>query len=193
MSRETALDVLLGTILLLVFAAGFGACVLLIGLSVHSADVVFKHFSPALPRSAWVLGLLVILSLVSGVRQLFRKDRRRSIFLSFAVVPAFLSIMFANSRSDLGIGGSYWMLALLPLLSMPGDSSPTRFRFFATASVICAIVAINAGLMGFGLLARIVTDCFLLGFAVSIALAVRQNWSTTKSSGPQAPRSPTCA
>jgi len=193
MSRGTALDVLIGTMLLLIFAGGVAAYALALGVSLYAINLGVTRFLPALHHHEMsaILAILVFLSLVSGVRQA-RKHCWRNAFLSLAIAPMILSILFANPGSAFGLNGSWWAVCIFVILGVPSGSPATRFRFFVIASAVCTIVAVNAGLLGAGL-ARIATDCVLVGCFAWLVKDARENWSGQKNPGPQAPLSITRA
>jgi hypothetical protein len=83
-----------------------------------------------------------------------------------------LSVWFADVHSPLGLHGSWWIFVLLPIGVIPDRADRTQFQFLAGAAIICAVIAINTGLLGSGLLAQIVADVVLAGsFAWVIANA----------------------
>lgn len=66
---------------------------------------------------------------------------------------------------------------------MPLDSAPTRFQFFAATSVISAVIAVNTGLLGSGLMARIVSTCIFAGFSLWVVIEARRDSNGTEDRG----------
>jgi hypothetical protein len=187
--REIVVNTLLGLLLVSALPVFF-----LVGLAVlKGASLVIASFWPqvAHPQNAAFVGFVALAALTSSVRH-FRKRRWRNAFLTFAALPMILSFWFAGAHSSLGLGGDFWIAGVL-FVFIPPDSAPTRFQFFAAATVISAVVAVNTGLLGFGLMSRIVSDCLLAGFYIWCVNEFRRNWNDTKDPVPQAPLSPTNA
>jgi hypothetical protein len=191
--REIAINTLLGSVLILIFACSFAAAFAAIVFASRAINIAVKHFLPGMAHSGNVAfyGFFGILLLISGIGDL-RKRRWRNAFLSFAAVALILSIVFASPDSMFGLSGSLAIFAILPVLGIPADSSPTRPQFLGGASIVFFVVALNAGLLGSGTLARIVADCVLVGAFLWFAIDVRRRWSVINAE-PQASHSPTHA
>ncbi len=180
--REIAVNVLIGSVLVLTFAclvaAAFGA----VGLAAYATNMAVKHFLPGIARPGDIVfyGFFALLLLISGIADL-RKRRWRNAFLSFAAVAMILSIFFARPESRFGLSGSLAIFVILPMLAIPADSGPTRPHFLGAASIVFFVVAINTGLLGSGALARIVANCVLVGVFLWLAIDVRRRWSVINS------------
>jgi disulfide bond formation protein DsbB len=188
--RDMVVNTLLG--LLLISALGLP---LLLGFAVlKGASLVITSFWPQLAhhQDALLLGFMALGALTAAIQQ-SRKRRWRSALLSFAALPMILSICFAGAHSSFGLNGAFWIAGFFPVFFLPPDSAPTRFQFFAAAAAISAVVAVNTGLLGSGLIARIVSDCVLAGLFIWSAMWARELSSGPKDPGPQAPLSPTNA
>jgi hypothetical protein len=190
--REIVVNTLIGLLLIsvpaLLFMLGFAA--------LKGAGLVITSFWPQLAHSqdAVLLGFFALSVLASAVAH-SRKRHWRSAFLSFAALPMILSVWFGDPHSSFGLGGDFWigMLLVPAVFSIPPDSAPTRFHFLAAASAIFAVIAVNTGLLGSGLIARIVSDCVFAGVFIWCANEFRRNWNGTKDPDAGAPLSPTNA
>jgi hypothetical protein len=188
--RDMVVNTLLG--LLLISALGLP---LLLGFAVlKGASLVITSFWPQLAhhQDAIFVGFMALCVLASAIRH-SRRQHWRSAFLSFAALPMILSIWFAGPHSSFGFNGEYWFAIVFVTFFIPPDSDPTRFQFFAAASAISAVMAVNTGLLGSALMARMVSDCLLAGFFIWFAMWARELSSGPKDPGPQAPLSPTNA
>jgi hypothetical protein len=188
--REIVVNTLLGLLLISVPALLF-----MLGIAtLRGAGLVITHFWPQLAHSQnkALLGFFALSELMSAAAH-SRKRRWRNAFLSFAALPLFLSVWFAGAHSSLGLNGDWWIAGLAFAFFIPPDSIPTRFQFFAAASTISAVVAVNTGMLGSGLTARIVSDCVIAGFFMWSVTYARELLSGLENAGPQAPLSPTSA
>jgi hypothetical protein len=188
--REIVVNALLGLLLISVAALPF-----LLAMAVFKgAGLVIASFWPQLAHSqnAVLLGFIAAGALASAIGH-SRKLRWRNAFLAFAALPMILSIWFADAHSSFGFNGEYWIASFFLIFSIPLDSVPTRFHFFAAASAISAVVAVNTGVLGSGLIARIVSDCVLAGLFLWFVVDAPRNWNGTRDPGPQPPLSPTSA
>jgi hypothetical protein len=192
--RDIVVNTLLGLLLVSVFALPFFLGIAILPVVLKGAGLAIASFWPKLahPQNAAILVLIALCALTPAVVH-SRKRRWRNAFLSFAALPMILSIWFADAHSSFGLNGDYWIVILLVAFSSPPDSAPTRFHFFAAACAISAVVAVNTGLLGYGLIARIVSDCVFAGLFIWFVVDARRNWNGTKDPGPQAPLSPTSA
>jgi hypothetical protein len=188
--REIVVNTLLGLLLVSVAALPF-----LLGIAVlKGADRLITSFWPQLAdsRNAALLGFMTLAALTSAVAH-SRKRRWRNAFLCFAALPMIPSIWFAYPHSSFGLNGDFWIASFFLILSIPPDSAPTRFRFFATASAISAVIAVNTGLLGSGLIPRIVSDSVLAGLFIWFVIEARRNSNGTTDQSPQTPLFPTNA
>jgi hypothetical protein len=188
--RDIVVNTLLGVLLVSVAALPF----LLAMVVIKGAGLVITSFWPQLahPQNAALLGIMAFAVLTPAVVH-SRKRRWRNAFLSFAALLMILSIWFADPRSSFAFKGEYWIASFFLIFSIPRDSTPTRFHFFAAASAISAVIAVNTGLLGSGLIVRIISDCVFAGFFIWFAMYARELSSGPKNPGPQAPLSPTSA
>jgi hypothetical protein len=192
-AHDTAVDSLLGCILVAVFLLPFLLYVVVAGYVLHALNLGVQYFFPGMANPVlMIVGFFFVLSLVSAVRHAWKR-RWQSAFLSFAMLAVIASMLLADTHSPLGLRAPFWMFGLFPMFAIPEGSGPTRSQFFLAASTICAVIAINTGLLGWGPVARIMTDCILAGLVIWFVIDVRQRSSGTKNPGPKAPLSPTHA
>jgi hypothetical protein len=189
--RETSLNTFLGAFLILALALYVAFYMGAAWLGIQGLEFAARHFLPRAvsPKAGSILAFFIFFAvtwLVAAVKHL-RSQRWRSAFLRLAVIPAMLSIWFADARSLLGLGGAFGMFILLAILGGATASEATRFDFYAYASLVCAVVAVNTGLLGWGWLARIVSDCALAGVLAWLALEVRQRLTGRENVATQPP------
>jgi hypothetical protein len=189
--RDILVNTLLGLLLVFVFALPFFLALVVLSFVLEAAGLLIARFWPqwAHSQEAVFLGLIALAELTSAIGH-WRKRQWRNAFLSFAAVPMILSIWLAAAHSSLGLNGPYWIAILFLIFSIPLESVATRVNFFVAASGICAVIAVNTGMLGSGLIARIVSDCVLAGVFLWFANAVRHNRYGLKNPGPQTPPSP---
>jgi hypothetical protein len=190
--REIVVNTLLGGFLLMAAALMFSAFVAVGWLVILVLKRVAEYVSPgvALPRDLLLFAGFGTVSLIGGVRSL-RHRQWSGAFLSFAAIPAMLSIWFSTIPSVLG-RETFGIFCLYPILALPSDLIPTRSQFLAGAAEVCAVVAVNTGLLGSGSIARMVATCALVGVFLWFVSNVRNNWEA-KNPGPQTPLFPTRA
>jgi hypothetical protein len=183
MSRRNILvNTLLGFFLISVFALLFFLAVGALGVVLKAGNLFITRFWPQLAHSqdTIFLGLIASVVLTSAIGHL-RKRRWQNAFLSFGIAAAMLSIWLAPSHS---LGGQP-ALALVPwtffliFAILPGDVRLTRFEFILGNSIVAALVAINAGLLGPDRLSNVVAICAQLAIVLLMVLHVRQNWRPT--------------
>jgi hypothetical protein len=188
--RELAVNVLIGSALLLilfaVFAGGFGA----IGLAFYLLNASVKHFFPALVRREDLVfyALICIWSLIKGIGHL-RKRRLTNAFLSLAMIPSCASVGLADPHSPLQ-DNSFFIWPLLLVMLILSDSPLTRLEFMLGGFVVSATIAVNAGLLGTGTLAQVTTDSVFVSVIAVIAIYFRRK---PRRGFGQQPPSPTSA
>jgi hypothetical protein len=193
--RDIVVNTLLGLLLLLIFAVPCVLFVVVLSYLLQGGILAVKHFWPAIPNppEIAIFGLLLVVSLVSGVRQLRKRDWTGA-FLSFVIFPTMLSMWLSHIHTL--VGGHASGLApgaiLLVISILPGDRPMTRFKFVTGASLVGATVAVNTDLLGSGALGRLVAGCVVIGIFLRFAIDARENWEP-KNPGPRAPLSPTSA
>lgn len=197
--RDILVNTLLGFFLVSVFALLFFFAFAALVVVLKAGNLFITRFWPQLAHSqdTIFLGLIAFVVLTSAIGHL-RKRRWQNALLSFGIAAAMLSSWLAPSRS---LGGQQALgqqaLALVPwtffliFAILPGDSRLTRFEFILGNSIVAALVAINAGLLGPDRLSNVVAICAQLAIVLLIALHVRQRWSSEKNPGPQVPLVPT--
>jgi hypothetical protein len=174
-SRETAVNLLLGVVLVLIFAVLVGAVVATFGIVLYATDLVVKHVFPGLARSwnAEFYGVPCLWSLIAGIGHL-RKLRLRNTFLSLAIIPMIVSVWFASPNSPLR-DNAFFMWPWFMVLLIPADSLLTKLEFTLGGFVVTTTFAVNAGLLGSGTFARVATDCvFVAVFALVVVYFRRE-------------------
>jgi len=166
MSRETALNVLIGAMLLLILGGGFAVCAEAFGFAVHYADLAVKHYFPALTH-AWrieLLGSISVVILIGCARQLSKRLWMNA-FLSFTAVVAIVLpwLLSADSRSGLDGTASRFPLVWFIWFFLPQATRIPRSEFFGCALMIVAAFAINTGLLGAGLLETFIEISLYIG------------------------------
>src|SRR5713101_5012402 len=107
MSRETALNVLIGTMLLLILGGGFAVCAEAFGFALYGANLAVRHYFPAVVH-AWNIeffGLISLVILIGCARQL-RKRLWTNAFLSFIAVATIVLSWLLNANPRPGLGGA---------------------------------------------------------------------------------------
>jgi hypothetical protein len=176
--RDIIVNTLLGILLVTVLLLPFLLYVVVAEYVFQALNLTIQRFFPGTvnPRILLV-GIILLCSLISGVTHA-RKKQWQSVFLSFAMIPVVASMWLGDPHSPFGLQANFWIFGLLPILFIvPGGSGPTRSQFFLAASAICAAIAINAGFLGSGPLARITAGCVLTGCFLWFLIGVRRGWS----------------
>ncbi len=167
--RESAINVLLGAILLGAFAVSVLAVAGAIWTVLYTIDLAVKHFLPAVDRP-WDIefyGLICLAILALGVKQSWRRLSTNA-FLSFAAAPSILLPWLFNSQPHHAAGLALrFPIAWFIVLLLPRYSRIPLSEFVACASIISASFALNAGLLGSGALSTIV------GMVLSVAVIAR--------------------
>jgi hypothetical protein len=172
--REAAVNLLVGTLLLLVFAV---LCLALAGASgvlFYGFVAAVTHFLPGLakaPEAIFYL-LLSFWSLVSSVGHV-RKHRWTTAFLSFTVIPMTASFWFAGTHSPLNQGGFSVFPWLVLILSLT-EAAVTRFDFLMSAFIVSVCVAVNTGLLGSGHLQQYAAKSVLIAAFMWFVVQLRR-------------------
>jgi len=191
--RDIIVNTLCGILLVAVFLLPFLLFVVAAEYVLQALNQTIQHFFPGTddPRIL-IVGVILLVSLASGVTQA-RKKQWRNVFLSLAMIPVVASMWFADPHSPFGLQANFWLLGLFPMFAIQEGSDLTRSHFFLAASVICAAIAFNAGLLGSGSLSRIVAACVLDGGALWFIITVRRHGNNPEDPGETVPISPTRA
>jgi hypothetical protein len=169
-AREKAVDVLIGSALLLIlaslFAIGFGA----IGLAIYALEMVGKHFLPQLANHWDVAfyGFLCLSSLGASLGHL-RKRRLLNAFLSFAMIPMIAFVGLAQPRDS-----TFFVWTMLMVMFTSSDSLLTRLEFALGAFVVATSVAVNAGLLGTGTLEHLTKDSLFVAGLILFVIYFRR-------------------
>ena len=182
-SRETAINVFVGALLLLAFAVPVIACVAALGLVFYSLNAAAHHFLPAL-AAAKDIAFFVVLCLVSavaGVRCL-RKRLWPNALLSFAVISLPLASWSgafwfgANWHGSARPFGLPWSLTwpMLLLFTIPADRGLRRWEIVLLGTLLGAGIVLNTALLGQGTSASVVADGFYLAAFAWMSIQFRR-------------------
>jgi hypothetical protein len=172
--REIATNVLLGLILLVVFAIPVVAVVAAVGYLFLAIGAPLTHYLSrlGLPEDVLLYGFLSVAAIWGGVSHL-RKRQWVNAFIVLMVVPVIVSTVFAVVRSPLD-GSRFPWIWLVIMVLLPSASSLTRLEFMLSAFVAGGAFAVNTGLLGAGTPARLTTDCVLVGAFILAAVYLRR-------------------
>jgi hypothetical protein len=187
--REIVVNVLLGCLLLAVFALPFFLAVLALGYILPGANLALSYVLPGIahPADITFYGLLVLSLIVVCVQRLGKRHWQEA-FLCLAIVPVILSRPFAPAHSMFGREGG--MVFLYVAVLLPAKYRLTRSGFLLRAAAGGTVMAVNTGLLGPGFLASIASDSVLLVLAVWFVVQARQNlnpWNSDTEAVPLAP------
>jgi len=175
-ARETAVNTLLGLLLLLAIAIPCAAFVAAYGLTLYGIDLAVKHFFPALnhTRDVELYGLFCLVGLLWSVRHL-RRRLWPNAFLSLATVAAFASIGLAELHSGYGqdeLFSNVWPLFLLFMVLR--EERLQRWEFLLGAIFVSLGVAAATGMLGRTTLAVYVRSGVVLGVFAWFFVSVRR-------------------
>jgi len=163
--KETAVNVLIGTMLLSAFALFVAAYMGAIGLAFYGVNLAAKHLFPGLDRASDIefYGFACLAALLWSVQHL-RKRLWPNAFLSFAIVVAITLIGLADLHSGRGHNGFFFLAwPLFLLLVMPLEHPLRRWEFVLGAIFVSAGVAATTGMLGSTAIARYVPNGVVLG------------------------------
>jgi hypothetical protein len=157
--RETTVNVLLGLILLLIFALPVVATVVVFGYLVLAISLPPTHYlsSLGLPRQdTGFYCLLCLIAIASGVRYL-RKRFWSNALLSFAVIAMGAARWYgaAGGQPDSAFSQA-WPLMVLGLI--PANRSLRRWECAVGGIILSTGIVLSAGLLGAGTAAHLVAD-----------------------------------
>jgi hypothetical protein len=191
--RDIVANTLLGILLVAGFLLPFLLFVVVAEYVLRALSLGVGHLFPGVANpKVVILAVFLVISLVSGVTHA-RKKQWRNVFLSFAMIPVIASMWLADAHSPFGLQANFWAFGLLPMYAIGEGSDLTRSHFFLAACAICAAIAFNTGLLGSGLVARIIAGCVLVGLALWFIIDVRQRDTGLTNPGPKVPLSSTHA
>lgn len=167
MSRETAQNVLIGAMLLLILGGGFAVCAEAFGFALYSADLAVRHYLPSVAH-AWrieLLGFISVVILIGCARQV-RKRLWMNAFLSFtgAVTMVLPWLLSGDLHRVLGGPSLGFPMVWFIVLILPQATRASRGEFVGCAAMIATAFAVNSGLLGRGRL-ETVTE---IGFFIAI-------------------------
>lgn len=157
--RETAINALLGVLLLFAFGLCVAACFAAMLVAFYVTGLLFNLFLPEVsqPPVYTFYGLLVIYCLWYAVRHL-RKGRWWNAFFSFAMIPILISSLLSGPHSFLGQTLDYSAIWCLVFFTV-NNCAPTRYELMLGSFVVAAAIAVNTGLLGSGTAAQVTVYC----------------------------------
>jgi hypothetical protein len=182
---EIAVNVFLGTILLLTFTLPIFLGLLFLTYAIPLLNLAIETYLPDLDRRTVfdlvLYGLLSLWPLRQGIASL-RRRLWTNAFLSFAIVPMMLSLSVRHSMiSDSLLFASPWWL----MFYITTDSELTRHEFMLGGFVISLTVAVNTGLLGSGTPAKLATYCvYMAMFALFGTYLNRERSKQSESAAP---------
>ncbi|MGO9087657.1 MAG: hypothetical protein ACLQBK_20775 [Candidatus Sulfotelmatobacter sp.] len=158
--KETAVNVLIGTLLLAVFAIFFAAA----GFALYGVDLAVKHFFPGLDRAGDIEfdGLTCLVALLWSVQQLRRRLWRNAL-LSCAIM-ATSAVAGGADLAGRGHNGFFfpaWPLFLLFVI--PLERRMRRWELLLGAIFVSAGFAAATGMLGSTTIAVYVKTGVVLG------------------------------
>lgn len=175
--RDTAVNVLLGLILLLIFALPIVAAIVVFGYLVLAISPGLTHYLSGLglPRQdAGSYFILCLISIASGVRSL-RKRFWSNALLSFAVIAMVAAHWYGVAGGQADMVFPIWPLLLLLLI--PADRSLRRWEIAVDGILLSAGSVLSAGLLGTRTAAHLVAGfAYLCAFILmAVQFRSRQN------------------
>lgn len=161
MRRDTAINFLVGALLVLAFAAICLACAVPILLAIGALRSLAGFLLPAASRIDIEIFCFLSLALLVVCLKQIRKRIWPNVFLSVLAIPTIMLPYLLNFRTHYVSPDT--VTALLIVL-LPEDTRVSRVEFISWAAILAASFAANVGLLGSGVLSRIVE--FSLGMLV---------------------------
>jgi len=178
MNRETAINVLLGTLLIAACAAPFVAVMGALWLAFYVTDAVVRHFWPSVSlHPDAILNAFMCLGIVFALFQLVRERLWRNAFLTLTAGVTFaLCWLCEPSRSSRHFADdpTLWLVVLALVVFSQKVPIPRR-EFFAAAALNTTVSALTTGLFGLGTFARIVSTCAWLAAVAWIIISARRD------------------
>lgn len=175
--RETTINVLLGTFLVLVFFLPFLALM----LAIYLLDLFTTRFLPGVAVHRDILFDVIIAgSVLVEMVDALRWSRWRNAFLSFAVLSVFIIV----STTHLWLGNSsdmFWFFfAVIYFGIMPPKLSKRedidRLQFFLGTMTVSGLFAAETKLLGAGLLSQVVRESSYVVLLLWFAIRTRGVW-----------------
>ena len=179
--RETTINVLIGSFLVLTFSLIVATGFLALRLAIYLLDLFAAHFLPGVVvREDIAFGAILAGFLLIDIIYAVRWYRWREAFLKFTAISGFgliatIDLRFRNS-ADI-----FWVLwpALL-FGSTPRESlnrkDMDRPQFFLGLTTLSALFAVKAGLLGSGLIRQIISGSTYTALLVWFAIRARRGW-----------------
>ncbi len=180
MQRETAINVLLGAVLVSIFSLGVAAVFLALRLALYATDWLVARAFPALRdhQSIAIIGVLTTFLLVSSV-QSFRRRAWRKAFVDVAL-PAVYALVLAT---DLRLGRSpdplWFFVFVVGMGNMPKSNMPSADiskRELFVSCFICTLLMVETVWFGFGTAHELIRDSMYVFLFAWFSMRVRENW-----------------
>lgn len=169
--RETAVNILIGALLLVIFAAICAAICSLFGLSLYALSLAVKHFLPGVSGDVWFFALILFLSISSAIGDL-RKRLWPNAFVSLSIVAIlFAALLGAATRHDT----SWWfkVYPLFLLLLITNGRALRSWELALAGALVVVEILLNAGLL-MGTPSRIVEVCTSAGVLAWLVVQIRR-------------------
>ena len=170
MTRDTAINVLLGVTLISAFALPF----LALAFAFHGLHLALRHFFPMLNNQPdLLLNVGFVLGLpMTGTQQL-RKRLWTNAFLSLSAAAVGLLLWLHSSQPPFSGMSSLWFVAMF--IVFYSTRVPSRAEFIGAATVIALSFAVQTGLLGSGSLSVFVKTCVVLAACAWILILARSD------------------
>jgi len=170
MTRDTAINVLLGVTLILAFAL---PC-LALAFAFHGLDLALRYFFPKIKDSTNLLITVgfIFSFLMTGTQQL-RKRLWTNAFLSLSAAAIVLLLRLLPAQPPFSGLSSVWFVALF--IALYFTRIPSRAEFIGAATMIALSFAVQAGLLGSGSLSVFVKTSVVLAACAWILILARSD------------------
>jgi hypothetical protein len=170
MTRETAINVLLGVTLISAVALPF----LALALAFHGLDLALTHFFPKIKDSTNLLvDIGFFLGLLTTGTQQLRKRLWTNAFLSLSAAAIILLLWLLSSQPPFSGMSSVGFVAVFIVLNF--TRIPSRAEFIGAATMIALSFAAQTGLLGSGSLSVFVKTCVYLAACAWILILARSD------------------
>jgi hypothetical protein len=192
--RDSVINALLGTFLLVVFFARYAAIGLVLVFALVGLDTVFHGvFRAGIPFDLTLGVFWTLLFAWRGIGQA-RKHLWKNAFLFLTAAPVIgFGWMLARSVDDHGVGLLYCFLPMIMVAGIAHDTNMGRLKFLLAAAVVGAVVSVNSGLLGYSALSRSVARGVLAVTLLSCFSGVWTAWTENRPTAPNRPLAPPAA
>jgi hypothetical protein len=166
MNRDTAFNILLGTLLILALAVPFAA---VFGL-MYAICIAVAHLFPAVshPRDLTTFVLLSSGLLIECVRQLRKHLWNKAFLLAVACFTTILPL-FSRAPASLTVQDMWWFVIFLV------PDQPSRAEFMGGSAIFAASFALKTGLLGSGVLSIIISVALFMATLAWVVFWLRND------------------